>query len=96
MEEQTMRYTLALLAVGMSLAAAVPGALAQTVNRYGNVVVPLQQPGGNGGSVCYVDGEARSCVQPAAVTLDTGSGSGSLAGAPAVPVDTSRENGNNR
>ena len=87
-----MRYMLAMiLAVGMGVTTVVPAALAQNVNQYGNEVVPLG-PGGNGGTICYVDGVARSCVQPATVTLYPASGLGTVAGGGVhdVSVDASR------
>ena len=87
-----MRYMLAvILAVGMGVTTVVPAALAQNVNQYGNEVVPLG-PGGNGGTICYVDGVARSCVQPATVTLYPASGLGTVAGGGVhdVSVDASR------
>jgi len=87
-----MRYILAmLLAVGVGVTIVVPAALAQNVNQYGNEVVPLG-PGGNGGTICYVDGVARSCVQPATVTLHPASGLGTVAGGGVhdVSVDASR------
>jgi hypothetical protein len=45
---------------------------------HGDQVVPLE-PGatGGGGGACYVDGVARSCTQPAPMTMPTPSGSGS-------------------
>ena len=86
-----MQYTLALLhAVGMGVTTALPAALAQGVNQYGNEVVPLG-PGGNGGTICYLDGVARSCVQPATVTLYPASGLVTVAGGVHdVSVDASR------
>ena len=94
-----MRYTLAMfLAVGMGIATALPTGLAQGVNQYGNQVVPLG-PGGNGGTVCYVDGVARSCVEPATVTLYPASGLGTVAGGGVhdVSVDARRgQEGSNR
>ncbi len=93
-----MRYLLALLlAVGMGVATVVPAAWAATsaeyVNQYGNEVVPLQYPGGNGGGTVYVDGVARSSVQPATVTLYPASGLGTVAGGGVhdVSVDASRD-----
>jgi hypothetical protein len=94
-----MRYVLSvLLALGIGITTVVPAALAQSVNQYGNQVVPLQFPGGNGGGAVYVDGVARSNVQPAPVTLYPPSDLGTVAGGGIhdVSVDTSRENGNNR
>jgi hypothetical protein len=94
-----MRYVLAvLLALGIGVTTVVPAALAEPVNQYGNQVVPLQYPGGNGGGAVYVDGVAQSSVQPAAVTLNPTSDPGTVAGGGVhdVSVDTSRENGNNR
>jgi hypothetical protein len=96
-EEEIMRYMLALVvAVGMGVAAVVPAALAfpsnESVNQFGNQVVPLQDPGGNGGGTVYVDGVARSSVQPAKVTLYPASGLGTVAGGGAhdVSVDAAR------
>lgn len=94
-----MKYLVSvLLALGIGISTAVPAALAQPVNQYGNQVEPLQYPGGNGGGAVYVDGVARSSVQPAAVTLYSASDLGTVAGGGVhdVSVDTSRENGNNR
>jgi hypothetical protein len=92
-----MRYMLAmLLAVGIGITTVVPAALAspspEYVDRYGNQVVPLQYPGGNGGGTVYVDGLARSSVQPATVTLYPASGLGTVAGGGVhdVSVDASR------
>ena len=75
-----MRYGLAILALVVSVAAAAPAALAQTVDQNGNAVVQLQYPGGNGGGAVYVDGVARSSVQPATVTLYPPSEMGTVAG----------------
>ena len=99
-----MRYMLAiLLAVGLGITTVVPAALAfpstEYVNQYGNQVVPLQDPGGNGGGTVYVDGVARSSDQPATVTLDPASDLGTVAGGGVhdVSVDVSRgQEGNNR
>jgi len=99
-----MRYMLALLlAVGMAVTTGVPAALAfpssEDVNQYGNQVVPLQAPGGNGGGSVYVDGVARSSDRPARVTLYPATGPGALAGGGVhdVSVDASRgQEGNNR
>jgi hypothetical protein len=92
-----MRYVLAMfLAVGIGTMTVVPAALAlpstEYVNQYGNQVVPLQYPGGNGGGAAYVDGVARSSVQPAPVTLYQASNVGTVAGGPVhdVAVDASR------
>jgi hypothetical protein len=92
-----MRYMLAmLLAVGTGITTVVPAALAvpstENVNQYGNQVVPMQYPGGNGGGTVYVDGVARSSVQPATVTLYPASGLGTVAGGGVhdVSVDASR------
>jgi hypothetical protein len=93
-----MRYALAILALVISVAAAAPAALAQTVDQFGNAVVPLQYPGGNGGGAVYVDGVARSIVQPAPVYLGSGADSGVFAGpgapgqgvVPFYPGDTQR------
>ena len=64
-----MRSMLAmLLTLGIGITAAVPAALASD----------------NAGPTCYVNGVAYSCVQPARVTLNTGSGSGTVAG-PTAP-----------
>jgi len=93
-----MRYLLAvLLAVGLGVATVVPAALAASsgeyVNQYGNQVEPLQYPGGNGGGSVYVDGVARSSVQPATVTLYPASDLGTVAGGGVhdVSVDVSRD-----
>jgi len=64
-----MRYALAILALVVSVAAAAPAALAATEPR-GNE---------NGGGTVYVDGVARSAVQPAPLYLGTGAGSGTFA-----------------
>jgi hypothetical protein len=81
-----MRYMLAmLLTLGIGITAAVPAALAQPVNRYGNQVHTLT-PGSNAGATCYVDGVARSCDQPAMVTFYPATNLGAAAGAP-VSVD---------
>ncbi len=77
----------ALLVLGLGITAMAPVASAQVnvppngsfTNHYGNQVVPIIT-GGNGGGVCYVDGVAYSCTQPAPVTLPTPSGSGGVAG----------------
>ena len=93
-----MRYLLAmLLALGIGVTTVVPAALAATsadyINQYGNQVVPLQDPGGNGGGSVYVDGVARSSVQPATVTLYPPSAVGTVAGGGVhdVSVDVSRD-----
>ena len=93
-----MRYVLALLlAVGMGVTTMVPAALAfpssEYVNEYGNQVVPLQAPGGNGGGSVYVDGVARSSDKPATVTLYPASELGTVAGGGVhdVSVDVSRD-----
>ena len=92
-----MRYLLALLVVGMGVTTVVPAALAATsaeyVNQYGNQVVPLQDPGGNGGGSVYVDGVAHSTIQPATVTLYPASDLGTVAGGGVhdVSVDVSRD-----
>jgi hypothetical protein len=87
-----MRYVVtALLALGLGITAMPPEASAQVnvppnssfTNRYGNQVVPTIS-GGYGGGVCYVDGVAYSCTQPAPVTLPTPSGSGGVAGSSEV------------
>ncbi len=90
-----MRYVVtALLALGLGITAMAPVAPAQVnvppntsfTNRYGNQVVP-RTPDGNGGGVCYVDGVAYSCTQPAPVTLPTPSGPGGVAdGSVVCPV----------
>jgi hypothetical protein len=92
-----------LLAVGMGATTAVPAALAfpssEYVNQYGNQVVPLQDPGGNGGGSVYVDGVARSSERPATVTLYPPSSLGTVAGGGVhdVSVDASRgQEGRNR
>jgi hypothetical protein len=80
-----MRYVLtALLVLGVGITAMAPVAFAQVnvppnstfTNQFGNQVVPLT-PGATGGSVCYMDGVAYSCTQPAPMTMPTPSGSGS-------------------
>ncbi len=88
-----MRYALAILALVVSVAAAAPAALAQTVDQNGNAVVQLQYPGGNGGGAVYVDGVVRSNVQPATVTLYPASDLGTVAGGGVhdVSVDVSRD-----
>lgn len=100
-----MRYMLAiLLAVGLGITTVVPAALAFPstsgyVNQYGNQVVPLQDPAGNGGGTVYVDGVARSSDQPATVTLYPASDLGTVAGGGIhdVSVDVSRgQEGSNR
>ena len=99
-----MRYMLAMiLAVGVGVTTVVPAALAfpstEYVNQYGNQVVPLQAPGGNGGGAVYVDGVARSSDQPATVTLYPASGLGTIAGGGVhdVSVDARRgQEGSNR
>ena len=88
-----MRYMFAmLLAVGIGITTMGPAA-AEFVNQYGNQVVPLQSPGGNGGGTVYVDGVARSSVEPATVTLYPASGWGTVAGGGVhdVSVDVSRD-----
>jgi len=79
-----MRYAVtALLIVGLGITAMAPVASAQVnvppnsswTNEYGNQVVPLT-PGAAGGIVCYMDGVAYSCTQPAPMTMPTPSGSG--------------------
>lgn len=83
-----MRYVVtALLVLGVGITAMAPVASAQTsgqvnlapnntfTNQYGNQVVPLT-PGGGGGGVCYMDGVAYSCTQPAPMTMPTPSRSG--------------------
>jgi hypothetical protein len=57
-----MRYALAILALVVSAAAAASAALAQTVDYHGD----------RGGGAFYVDGVARSVVQPAPLYLGTG------------------------
>jgi hypothetical protein len=88
-----MRYGLAILALVVTVAAAAPTALAQTVDQSRNAVVQLQYPGGNGGGAVYVDGVARSSVQPATVTLYPPSSLGTVAGGGVhdVSVDVSRD-----
>jgi hypothetical protein len=88
-----MRYVVtALLVLGVGITAMAPVASAQVnvppnnsfINQYGNQVMPLTS-GGGGGSVCYMDGVAYSCTQPAPMTLPTPSGSGgSVAGGSTV------------
>jgi hypothetical protein len=91
-----MRYIVtALLVLGVGITAMAPAASAQVnlapnntfTNQYGNEVVPLT-PGGSGGSVCYMDGVAYSCTQPAPMTLPTPSrsGSGVAGGSTICPV----------
>ena len=53
-----MRCLAAMLVLGIAIASWVPAVHAD----------------GNGGSVCYVNGVARSCVQPAPPALNTGAG----------------------
>ncbi len=77
-----MRYALAILALVVSVAAAAPAAFA----------------GHNGGGAVYVDGVARSTVQPAPVYMGPGADSGVFAGpgapgqgvVPFYPGDTQR------
>jgi hypothetical protein len=83
-----MRYAVAALVVlGLGITAMTPVAFAQVAqvnvppnntftNQSGNPVVPLT-PGAGGGTVCYMDGVAYSCTQPAPMTMPTPSGSGS-------------------
>ena len=80
-----MRYALAILALVVSVAAAAPAALAQTVGQ--------TRSGGNGGGAVLVDGGARSVVLPAAVTLYPPSEMGTVAGGGVhdVSVDVSRD-----
>jgi hypothetical protein len=93
-----MRYALAIMALVAGVAAAPPAALAQTVDQFGNTVVPLQYPDGNGGGAIYVDGVARSTTQPAPLYLGTATDSGTFAGpgapgqgvVPFYPGDTHR------
>ena len=67
------------IVMGICITTAVPAALAE---------------GNNGGSVCYADGVARSCVQPAPVYLNPAPSSGTISGALAPgSVDTNREDG---
>jgi len=87
-----MRYVLAMaFALAVAVSAVVPAAQAQMVNKYGNTVVPLG-PGAGGGGACYVDGVARSCAQPAAVTLYLASDSETVAG-PSAPARLSFQGG---
>ncbi len=75
-----MRYMLAmLLTLGIGVTAAAPAALASD----------------NAGPTCYVNGVAYSCVQPARVTLNTGSGSGTVAG-PTAPDQAPKFYGGDR
>jgi len=83
-----MRYAVtALLVLGLGITAMAPVAFAQVnvppnstfTNQFGNPVVPLT-PGATGGTVCYMDGVAYSCTQPAPMTMPTPSGSGGVAG----------------
>jgi hypothetical protein len=60
-----MRYFAATLALAIGIASWVPAVHAGE---------------NNGGDVCYVNGAAQSCVQPAQLTLNTGAGAGSMAG----------------
>ena len=87
-----MRYVVtALLFLGLGITAMAPVAFAQVnvppnssfTNQYGNQTVPLT-PGAGGGTVCYMDGVAYSCTQPAPMTLPTPSGSGGVAGGSTV------------
>jgi hypothetical protein len=63
-EVTIMRYLAATLAVALGIAS----------------WVPVVHAGENGGDVCYVNGAAQSCVQPAQLTLNTGADAGSVAG----------------
>ena len=54
------------IVMGIGITAAVPAASAE---------------GNNGGSVCYADGVARSCVQPPPVYLNPAPSSGMISGA---------------
>jgi hypothetical protein len=87
-----MRYVaLTLLVLGLGITAIAPVVSAQVnvppspsfTNQYGNQTVPLT-PGGGGGAVCYMDGVAYSCTQPAPMTMPTPSGSGGVAGGSTV------------
>jgi hypothetical protein len=60
-----MRYLVAILALLAGVTATAPAAMAE---------------GQNGGGGCYHNGVVSSCVQPAPVYLENGSGSGTLAG----------------
>ncbi len=92
-EVSKMRYALAILALVVGVTAAASAALDQTVDQYGNAVVQLQYPDGNGGGAVYVDGVARSSVQPATVTLYPPSSLGTVAGGGVhdVSIDVSRD-----
>jgi hypothetical protein len=68
-EVTTMRYLVALLTLGISVASSVPAVHAGE---------------NNGGDVCYTNGVALSCVQPAQLTLNTGGDAGAIAG-PTTP-----------
>ena len=70
-----MRYAAAVLALAIGLASWAPLAHAGE---------------NNGGDVCYVNGAARSCVQPAQLTLDVSGDAGSVAGP--APVTTPNAN----
>jgi hypothetical protein len=67
------------IVMGICITTAVPAALAEG--------------GNNGGSVCYVDGVARSCVQPAPVYLNPAPSSGISSALTPGSVDTNREDG---
>lgn len=60
-----MRYFAAMLALGIGIASWVPAVHAGE---------------NNGGDVCYMNGAAQSCVQPAQLTLNTGTDAGTVAG----------------
>jgi hypothetical protein len=78
--EMTMRSMLAmLLTLGIGITAAVPAALASD----------------NAGPTCYANGVAYSCVQPARVTLNAGSNSGTVAG-PTAPAQAPAFSGGDR
>jgi hypothetical protein len=87
-EGSVMRYVLTvLLVLGLGIAAMAPVASGQVnvppngsfTNQSGNTVVPLT-PGAGGGTVCYMDGVAYSCTQPAQMTMPAPSGNSGVAG----------------
>jgi hypothetical protein len=59
-----MRYLAAMLALGIGIVSWVPAVHAEE----------------NGGDACYVSGAIQSCVQPASLTLNTGTDSGMVVG----------------
>jgi hypothetical protein len=98
-----MRYALTIvLALGIGVTGALPAALAGDItpgpnstftNQYGNQVVPVT-PGAGGGTVCYMDGVAYSCIQPARVAFPDSS-TGTVAG-PTTPGQPSPFYGGDR